>query len=344
MSNYIRYLINDTDRKPLFKIGYEMLVCTFREKEIPYYYLSNLLHKKDRLNYKDYIGRKRMYRVINNMFDPYNVPELQDKLIFSEIMEKNNINSPMTKRLSSNGKFYLNKKQVSLNVEEFADYLQKIIEQTSNKSIFIKPIDLNGGRNSFALSTQEISNQEKLKKVFELLKTGDFIYQETLQQHQDINRIYSQSINTVRVHSFYNEEKDEVELISALMRFGKDGAVVDNGSAGGLYVAVELKDWKLKGTGKSYYSNGGMIFESHPNSNTIFNGFELPFKEEVYPLIDKAHRLFPNKMIGWDLAFTQEGITIVEGNYSPHLVMAQVACGGFRQHEGFNRVFGEYIK
>lgn len=57
-------------------------------------------------------------------------------------------------------------------------------------------------------------------------KTGNFIYQETLNQHQNINKIYSQSINTIRVHSYFNEERDEVELISALMRFGRDGAVV----------------------------------------------------------------------------------------------------------------------
>lgn len=246
--------------------------------------------------------------------------------------------------LSSDGKFYQGNNLIELSTENFSVYLKEIIEETRRKSIFIKPIDLNGGKNSFAINMNEISDDEKLKKSYDLLNSGKFIYQEKLKQHRDINRIYSQSINTVRVHSLYNQEKDEVELISALMRFGKDGVEVDNGSAGGLYVAVDLNNWRLIGNGKNYYSNGGTIFKSHPNSNTFFNGFELPFKEEVYPLIDKAHRLFPNKMIGWDLAFTPDGITIVEGNYSPHLVMAQVSSGGIRQHEGFNRVFGEYIK
>lgn len=343
MLNYVLTLLKDTERKPLYKVALEMTECTIREKEIPYYYLANLLYKKDVNNYRDYIGRTNMYKVINNLFDPYNTEDLQDKFKFSEIMSENNLPSPITQRLSSKGRFYINGVYSDISQSEFTNLLKSAIDASKSQSIFIKPINLNAGRYCFEVNNESLNDKSLLKEIFDFLKTEEFIYQETIQQHSAIDKIYKDSVNTIRLHSYFDKKNDKVEIISALMRFGKDGTKVDNTSAGGLYVPIDIEEETLKGLGRSFYKHGGKYFIKHPNSEVVFNNYKLPFMEEVYEIVDKASRLFNNPVIGWDLAITTQGISIVEGNYCPHLVMAQVAAGGFRNNPEFMRAMGEYI-
>jgi hypothetical protein len=171
----------------------------------------------------------------------------------------------------------------------------------------------------------------------------DFIFQETVIQHDEINKIYSKSINTIRVHTLYNKKTNEVEIISALMRFGHGGSVVDNGSSGGFFIPVNIDKWELEGYGRTYLKSGGNTFFVHPDTNQKLDGFRIPFSNEIKELVIKGAKLFPNEFIGWDIAITENGPLAIEGNGSSHLIMLQMACGGIKNHPRFKEIFADYL-
>lgn len=65
------------------------------------------------------------------------------------------------------------------------------------------------------------------------MQIESFVFQENIVQNERINKIYDKSINTIRIHTYFHEEENKVEIISALMRFGFGGSIVDNGCSGG---------------------------------------------------------------------------------------------------------------
>lgn len=71
------------------------------EKEKPIHYFNNLLYKKDADDYRDYIGFKKGYSIINNYFyADGKKEELENKSKFNEIALANNLKVPETLAVS----------------------------------------------------------------------------------------------------------------------------------------------------------------------------------------------------------------------------------------------------
>jgi len=67
----------------------------------------------------------------------------------------------------------------------------------------------------------------------------------------------------------------------------------------------------------------------HPDLNDIYGKSinTLRIKEACELAMDAA-KYIPDGFIGWDIAVTPFGPTIIEGNEDPHLFMSDVAYGG----------------
>lgn len=348
MSRYIRDIktvLFDNQRKSLPIIVYELIKCAIKDKELPLHYFNCLLYKKESGNIGNYLSNQKMQRIIQEVFylKGKENKNFEDKLIFSKLLNAHNINTPKIFMYNINKLFILNGNKMNItSVKDFINVIQNLFNSEGIKSVFVKPIDGIGGINSFKIDLTELSDLETMSNVYTSIIQGNFLIQECLNQHEEINNIYSKSINTIRVHTFIDSD-GERKIASALMRFGMNGSIVDNGSSGGLYVPVNTKDWTLKGKGRTYFKNGGKLFDLHPNSNYTFDGFNLPFPNEIEEIVLKASKLFHEEIIGWDVAITDLGPIIIEGNHNPHIVMAQVACGGFRNHVHYKRIFLNYL-
>ncbi|MGB7394317.1 MAG: sugar-transfer associated ATP-grasp domain-containing protein, partial [Pricia sp.] len=183
---------------------------------------------------------------------------------------------------------------------------------------------LNGGQGCFKLHRKNF--REQLRAEYENLMDGDYIHTKALGQHNDIDHIYDKSINTLRILTFI--EGSRVDIISSFLRIGAGGSWVDNGSSGGLFVGIEQDSGTLKKTGYRDMKFGGGEYERHPDTGFEFDGFVVPFFEEACELVKEAARHIPNRFIGWDVAITPNGPTLIEGNEDPHLFMSDVAYGG----------------
>lgn len=340
-------MVSDPDRKSVLNIIKESFHCAIIEKEVPYYYFTNLLYKRGRDGYRNYIGFNDMYRVINNMFHKEgggSDSSLDDKLMFSKILDKEGVATANV--LANSDGYTLNAKNGSFTIEssrELSSFLVSLMVESRSRSIFVKPVDGAGGKNAFKVDEGTLQKVVGDLKIFDAMRDTRYLFQEGLVQHDFSNNFYSGCINTIRVHTYLDETMDDVVISSALMRFGRHGSVVDNGSSGGLFVPVDVEKWELSGCGMTYLNQGGDVFESHPDTKLKFDRQKIPFGKDIEQLVKKSARLFECKFIGWDIALTPDGPVVIEGNSCPHLVMAQIACGGFKSHPIYKNIFSEYI-
>lgn len=147
-----------------------------------------------------------------------------------------------------------------------------------------------------------------LKKF--LLEHNNYIIQELIHQHEEINKIYSQSVNSIRIVTC--NFKGKTEVLSAVIRLGQGGNKLDNASQGGLFCGIN-EDGTLKKFG---YSKYGETCTIHPQG-AVFAECRIPnfdkCKELVIDLSNRFLRI--SKLISWDLAVDENGVpTIIEVN------------------------------
>ncbi len=135
----------------------------------------------------------------------------------------------------------------------------------------------------------------------------------------------------------------DVNIISSFFRMGTAGAVVDNIASGGMFVGIDHNSGTLKQEGYRNLEFGGEVLRNHPDTNFEFMGFKIPYYNEACELVQKATKTIPNRLIGWDVAITPTGPTIIEGNEHPDLYAADLAYGGLLNNEQIKRIKA-YIK
>ena len=122
-----------------------------------------------------------------------------------------------------------------------------------------------------------------------------------------------------------------VYVLAKLLRVGtKKTGNVDNTSKGGIAIGI-ANDGKLKKYGFQKPAYGGKTIE-HPDTKVIFENYQIPFYEEAKQLVKKAHKYFYNiTSIGWDIAITPNGPTIIEGNDNWENGLLQVTDRGLKR-------------
>jgi hypothetical protein len=138
--------------------------------------------------------------------------------------------------------------------------------------------------------------------------------------------MYSGSVNTVRLLTFYDYENKRPFIFCGLLRIGWEGSKpFDNFSQGGLVSVINMKDGKL-GKWKRKSNNGSLVEGSnHPDTgvniyNEILPNWEL-LKNDILKFLEQ-NKYFD--YLGWDILVTEQGYTIIEANHNPDLDLVQV--------------------
>lgn len=133
-------------------------------------------------------------------------------------------------------------------------------------------------------------------------------------QHPDLMKLSPSGLNTVRVITQVNS-LGGVDILGARLRVSVN-TPVDNLAAGNFALAIDVN------TGTSI-SNG--IYsditkedeDSHPITGIKLKGFQVPEWNKVIEVVKRAALLHPqNKSIGWDVAITESGVDLIEGNHN----------------------------
>lgn len=331
-------------RKTKIQIFGEQLFYILRTGEINRNYFISGFDRIGNNDFKKYIPwftftfkrNKLNQQPIKFVYDPYNyICLLRDKFIFEAFCKRISINTPTNIGLFNYQGIYLFKEK---NVFDL-----KIICNFEIDAFCKKNVSYGGGMHSnillLKIQNGKISLNNKVVSFQEFLKfigKGNWIIQERItNQNPEFAAFHPQSINTVRIITV--KRGNNINVIGSFLRVGVNGSYTDNSSSGGISVGIDLENGTLKKYGL-YKPGFGTKCDRHPNSGIIFEGYKIPKWKEIVEYTKRAHLLFYGlHSIGWDVAITDDGIMIIEGNDNWDTLGVQLYSGG-------KPIFDKYFK
>ncbi|MBO7698065.1 MAG: hypothetical protein J6S38_03390, partial [Erysipelotrichaceae bacterium] len=264
-----------------------------------------------------YVNRTNNNQIVRALNDPEYYHIVDDKIEFNEHF------AAYMKR------DWLDMRKTSL--QEFEKFCKK------HDEMMIKPLNLTGGAGVEKLYVKDYSS---IKELYDLiLNKKAYLVEEVVKQHHDISKIYPYSVNTYRVLTIKTD--DDVDVIYGIIRFGNNGSVVDNHHAGGMSTPFDVE------TGKILYPAVDLdlnLFEEHPMTHVKFVGYQLPFWPEAKQMVKEAALLIPEiRYNGWDVAVSEDGPLLIEGNYLPGYDLMQLP-GQNPEKIGMLPVYRKYVK
>lgn len=293
-------LIHGKTKKSKTTIFLDMVKCAllYQAGYMDYYIFE--MYDTPKENRKTYMTRGK-----NNKF----IKELNDKSyghIFNNKDEFNKVFKEFVKR-------------DSINLSETSkEEAIKFID--SKQGILVgKPKAGACGKGIIKIIKEEYESTEKL--YYYLQENNIEIIEEALIQHEEMNRMHPNSVNTIRTVSV--NKNGRVKVICAYFRIG-NGAFVDNFNSGGMVVPVDIETGEIK---FDAIDKAGNIYNTHPITGTNIKGFKIPMWEIAKEMVKKAATYVPQVgLVGWDVCITKDGPALVEGNQFPGHDIYQLPC------------------
>jgi hypothetical protein len=112
-----------------------------------------------------------------------------------------------------------------------------------------------------------------------------------------------------------------VRILYCFIRTGSNGSFIDNGAAGGGRAGIHTESGMIETDAMTEF---GEIVKEHPDSHTVYRGFQMPDWQGLRSLATELALKLPNvRCVGWDLAYTKKGWCLVEANGRPQLIGPQ---------------------
>lgn len=179
----------------------------------------------------------------------------------------------------------------------------------------VKPYNDYGGKGIRIVPTNDIDGMD----LFTFCKKNNYMAEELIEQCDELNAMYPKAINTVRVVT------NNGDCIAAAFRMGSGGGEIDNATSGGMFAEVDAKTGIVVSLG---YNFEGDSYITHPDTGTVIPGFRIPLWDECLKMVAEAEKLIDGvSLIGWDVAVSKDGPTIVEINVKSGFRIIQIPNG-----------------
>ncbi|MBR1680041.1 MAG: hexapeptide transferase [Bacilli bacterium] len=281
--------VSKKSRKPILWILIDIIYCGLKYgagyydyQEFEFYRLT----KKERENY--------LTRTKNNLI----IKKYNNKEYFHILDNKVEFNNTF--------KDFIKREYMLLdqsNEKDFEIFLKK------HKEVIVKPLDGEGGKGVEKITYQKDMNLEKLYQS--LIEKKQLLVEEVIMQQESINKLYSGSVNTLRLFTFFDGK--EAHVLNQVFKIG-NGGVTDNFSSGSMYTFVDEEGKILVPA----IDQNDRIYKEHPITHERIIGFQIPYFKEACNFVCEAAKIIPEvKYIGWDVAISKKGPVIIEGNSFP---------------------------
>lgn len=292
-----------SDKNYVRQLKKDLLFCLLRYGAWYDEYFLYQFENKDKAYRKSFITENKRYNYCNKL------NKQKNKILFDDKWQ--------TYRLFR--KYY---QRDAVGIKN-RDDLKNFCEFVTKHPVFIlKPASLSMGEGIWII---DVKGHDNIQSLFEaLLKKAPCLIEEIIVQTDQMSRLHPQSVNTVRINTILTGKKKtgyEVHIFCLFLRMGQRGSIVDNAGAGGILASVDPKTGIVTTLGKDEVNN---TYESHPNTGVIIKGFKIPRWEEAVNMVKELALVVPtNRYIGWDLALTDHGWVLVEGNSNAQLNVHQ---------------------
>lgn len=232
-------------------------------------------------------------RSINNQY----IKKLNNRKYYKYFDDKDLFNEKFEKFIKRD---YLNLNKCSY--KEFENFVKK------HNTFIAKPIDGTGG-----IGIEKIKVNKNTKKVYEtLINNKQFLVEECVVQSEYMSKLYPNSVNTIRVVTL--RVNDVTHVVARILRIGNKGNIVDNFHKDGMYTTLDEYGMVLYPA----VDRNGDIYEIHPETNVSIIDFKIHNFEEIDNFVKEASKVIPEVgYVGWDIAITDKGPVLIEGNHLP---------------------------
>ncbi|MBI1184868.1 hexapeptide transferase, partial [bacterium] len=196
------------------------------------------------------------------------------------------------------------------DLKENNEYAKKVLQNSSGK-VAVKDALGQCGWGVEILNLKDFTREELIQYVE---AKGFNMIEEYIQQHDDLANLSDTGLNTIRIITQLNEN-DEVEYIGPTLRITVNSGV-DNMAMGNIAAPIDPKTGEVYSVGVYQDITKGQE-EVHPITKNVIKGFKVPFWNDVLELTKQA-ALYnkKNRSIGWDVAITNSGPSLLEGNHN----------------------------
>ena len=331
--------------KPVWKQFAEQMYLGFgRAIEPRVYYAFELYYRRNRRRVSGYLQRYEtkdaLYRYLKSAWRIPATPA-NNKLEFEEYLLKHQLPTVRTVAAFTKG--------------QRIDATDPLV--LPEEDLFMKPRNGRGGekcmRYRFVRTGWQAVNRQKVMSASELIahvrsasRKRPYMLQRCYQVHRDLADLAVNTLATVRVVSV-TDTKNDVQALYAAFRMPRgQNDVVDNFHAGGIAASVDIATGKLGAATNLGNSQAFGWVNRHPASGAPIRGRILPYWQEVVALARHAHaQAFRDRIIlGWDIAITDDGPIIVEGNAAPDLDIIQRVCRVPLGNDRFGELLLDHIR
>lgn len=227
--------------------------------------------------------------------------------------------------------FFLYDYYVLSNQNDIPSLIDWIKKDNKDKVVVKDPMGA-VGKGVKVLKIKSIQNElyieDKKANLYieDLFNNGFVLFESFIEQHPILKELNPSSVNTIRIITFLNDY-NIVEIWGALIRIGFNKEI-DNFDAGGLGANIDLKTGIVdtKAIIKDPFTE--KEYESHPITGAKIKGIQIPYWDEIIKLVEDAGKNIPEvRTVGWDIAVTTQGPTLIEGNDNWNRVLFQLATG-----------------
>ena len=273
-------------------------------------YIDYLNARMDTLNAEE--RRDVVTRGVNNQY----VVKYNDFDYVHYFINKVDFNEKFSKYLGRDWLFVKSADQR----DEFAEFIK------GKEDFILKPVDGTHGDGVAKLPASMESFDASLDKM-------PYLAEERIIQVEEMSALNPSSVNTIRAITFLKDGK--ATLLAAYVRIGRDG-IVDNFCNGGMLTPVDLE------TGTLMYpavDGENIAYDIHPITHTSIIGFKVPQWEKIKEMALEAALVVPQvRYVGWDIAVSEDGPCLIEGNEYPGHVF-YVFAEHHPDHKGCRHIF-----
>jgi Sugar-transfer associated ATP-grasp len=345
--DWIIKLLNDPDRKSLLRIIYECFYLLLVYRELPVHYFSRYLFKKSTTNIRNYLPNNFLGEKVTPFFNDKKAKEVLDNKLFFDLFYKQfAISLPRILMYNSRRTFVIGSRSFVVNtIYDIISLIEEIFkENPSYDSILIKKTSYSSsGDNIYKVFRDQFkTNPESLTEIYSEVIKSEYLFQETIRQHPDLNKLNSSCVNTMRMDTFIDSD-GKPDIISGFIRMSITNEYVDNLNRGGCLVSIDLQTGKLKKFGYSIFkTSDAKILTEHPITKTVFENFTIPYFTQAKELVLKTASNTPGlRLVGWDVAVGESGPIIIEGNSDYEIRGSDFANGGYLANNTFRKVLHE---
>jgi len=206
--------------------------------------------------------------------------------------------------------FILHKHVTLEQIKENAPDFQEVMHNPSGKIVFKDAL----GQCGFGIQIDEAINWNHESIIQHMEMKGFNMLESFVQQANELQAMSPSGLNTVRIFTQLTQN-DEVVLLGSRLRITINSNV-DNMASGNMAAVIDESNGIVVSEGV-FSDITKENCQTHPVTGMKIIGFQVPFWKETIDMVKQAALLEKsNRSIGWDVAITNQGPELIEGNHN----------------------------